>query len=93
MAVNGTLVAAGLPEGPARFNAFALLQARRSYAGTNIGGIMETQEMLDFCAEHDVRPETEIVEAAPEAVAAAWGRVGDGSARYRVVIDTAALTS
>ena len=92
LAVNGTLVAAGLPDGPAHFNAFALLQGRRSYAGTNIGGIRETQEMLDFCAEHDVRPETEIVEAAPEAVAAAWGRVGDGSARYRVVIDTAALT-
>ena len=56
-----------------------------------IGGIPETQEMLDFCAEHEVRPETETVPAEPEAVAAAWERVGDGSARYRVVIDTAPL--
>ncbi|HWD65479.1 MAG TPA: NAD(P)-dependent alcohol dehydrogenase [Solirubrobacteraceae bacterium] len=93
LAVNGTLVSAGLPDGPANFSVFTLMTGRRSYAGTNIGGIKETQEMLDFCAAQDVRPETEIVEAAPEAVASAWGRVGDGSARYRVVIDTAALTS
>ena len=91
LAVNGTLVSAGLPEGPVTFNAFVLLGGRRSYAGTNIGGIAETQEMLDFCAEHDVRPETEVIAAEPEAVAAAWQRVGDGSARYRMVIDTAAL--
>jgi uncharacterized zinc-type alcohol dehydrogenase-like protein len=64
------------------------MTGRRRFSGTNIGGIRETQEMLDFCGEHGVRPEIETVPAEPIAVAEAWGRVGDGTARYRVVIDT-----
>jgi alcohol dehydrogenase (NADP+) len=91
LAVDGTLVTVGLPDAPATVNAFQLMQGRRRFSGTNIGGIRETQEMLDFCAEHDVRPETETVPAEPGAVAAAWERVGDGTARYRVVIDTKPL--
>lgn len=91
VAVEGTLVTVGIPDAPANVNVFPLIAHRRSFSGTNIGGIPETQEMLDFCAEHDVRPEIETVPAEPGAVAAAWERVGGGTARYRVVIDTAGL--
>jgi uncharacterized zinc-type alcohol dehydrogenase-like protein len=91
LAVDGTLVTVGIPDAPASLNAFQLMTGRRRFSGTNIGGIRETQEMLDFCAEHGVRPEIETVPAEPSAVAAAWGRVGDGTARYRAVIDTRLL--
>jgi alcohol dehydrogenase (NADP+) len=91
LAVDGTLVGIGIPDAPATVNAGLLMGQRRRLAGSPIGGIKETQEMLEFCAEHDVRPETETVPAEPSAVASAWDRVGDGSARYRVVIDTAPL--
>jgi alcohol dehydrogenase (NADP+) len=91
LTVNGTLVTVGIPDAPAEVNAFQLMMARRRFSGTNIGGIPETQEMLDFCAEHEVRPEIETVAAEPAAVAEAWARVGEGTARYRVVIDTTAL--
>jgi uncharacterized zinc-type alcohol dehydrogenase-like protein len=88
LAVDGTLVTIGIPDGPATVNPSLLLSQRRRFAGSPIGGIRETQEMLDFCAEHDVRPEIETIPAEPTAVAEAWERIGDGTARYRVVIDT-----
>jgi alcohol dehydrogenase (NADP+) len=91
LAVDGTMVAVGLPDGPTTFNSARLLGGRKSLSGTGIGGIKETQEMLDFCAEHDVRPEIERIEADPAQVATAWERIADGSARYRVVIDTKQL--
>jgi alcohol dehydrogenase (NADP+) len=91
LATGGTLVTVGLPSGPVTVNASLLMQRRRSLSGTNIGGIRETQEMLDFCAAHDVRPTIERVAAEPAAVAEAWDRVAGGTARYRVVIDVAAL--
>lgn len=91
LAVDGALVTIGLPDGPAQVNLGALLGGRKSLSGSAIGGIAETQEMLDFCAEHDVRPEIERIEADPGQVRDAWERVADGSARYRVVIDTAKL--
>ena len=61
--VDGTLVELGIPEHPMEVPAFALALARRSLSGSNIGGIAETQEMLDFCAEHDVTPEIEVIDA------------------------------
>jgi alcohol dehydrogenase (NADP+) len=91
LAVDGALVTVGIPDAPASINASRLIVGRRSFSGTNIGGIRETQEMLDFCAEHNVRPEIETIPAEPEAVAVAWRRIGDGDARYRVVIDTQTL--
>jgi alcohol dehydrogenase (NADP+) len=91
LAVDGTMVTVGIPDGPTTLNASRLLVGRRSLSGTNIGGIPETQEMLDFCAANGVRPETEVIEADPAAVGEAWTRVADGKARYRVVIDTASL--
>jgi alcohol dehydrogenase (NADP+) len=91
LAVDGSMVTVGLPDGPIAVNAGLLMSRRRSLSGTSIGGIRETQEMLDFCAEHDVRPQIETIAAEPSEVAAAWERVANGTARYRVVIDTAAL--
>jgi uncharacterized zinc-type alcohol dehydrogenase-like protein len=68
---------------------FPLAAGRRSLAGSMIGGISETQEMLDFCAEHDVRPEIEVI--APDYINEAYERVLASDVRYRFVIDTASL--
>jgi len=89
--VEGTMVTVGLPESPAEINLLGLLGGRKSLSGTPIGGIRETQEMLDFCAEHGVTPEIEKIGAEPDEVAAAWDRIGSSAARYRVVIDTKGL--
>ena len=91
LAVDGAMVTVGLQDGATTLNAGYLMGGRRSLSGTSIGGIAETQEMLDFCAEHDVRPEIERIEAEPQQVRDAWTRVSDGDARYRVVIDTEKL--
>jgi uncharacterized zinc-type alcohol dehydrogenase-like protein len=87
--VDGTLVELGLPENPMTVPAHGLIGGRRSIAGSLIGGIAETQEMLDFCAEHGVQPEIEIVE--PSYINEAYERVVASDVRYRFVIDTAAL--
>jgi uncharacterized zinc-type alcohol dehydrogenase-like protein len=91
LAVDGTMVTVGLPESPSPVNLGGLMSKRRSLSGTGIGGIPETQEMLDFCAEHEIRPEIEKIEAEPSEVAAAWGRIAASGVRYRVVIDTKGL--
>ena len=91
LAVDGTMVTVGLPEGPGTLGLVGLMSGRRSLSGTGIGGIRETQEMLDFCAEHGITPEIERIEAEPAEVSAAWGRIADSKVRYRVVIDTKAL--
>ncbi|WP_343598879.1 NAD(P)-dependent alcohol dehydrogenase [Mycobacterium sp.] len=87
--VDGTLVELGIPEHPMEVPAFALALMRRSLTGSNIGGIPETQEMLDFCAEHGVTPEIEVIE--PDYVNEAYQRVLASDVRYRFVIDTATL--
>ncbi|MGH3959851.1 NAD(P)-dependent alcohol dehydrogenase [Mycobacterium sp.] len=87
--VDGTLVELGIPEQPMPVPAFALALMRRSLTGSNIGGIPETQEMLDFCAEHNVTPEIEVIEA--DYVNEAYERVLASDVRYRFVIDTATL--
>jgi alcohol dehydrogenase (NADP+) len=69
--------------------AFPLALSRRSLSGSNIGGIAETQEMLDFCAEHDVTPEIELIE--PDYINEAYERVLASDVRYRFVIDTSSL--
>ena len=89
--VNGTLVELGIPEHPMQAHAFPLLSMRRSLAGSMIGGIAETQEMLDFCAEHGVTPEIELV--APDYINEAYERVLASDVRYRFVIDTQSLRS
>ena len=87
--VDGTLVNVGAPSEPFSVPAFSLVPRRRSLAGSTTGGIAEIQEMLDFCAEHGIHPETELVSA--EEVNQAWERVLSADVRYRFVIDTHTL--
>ncbi|MGP4053503.1 NAD(P)-dependent alcohol dehydrogenase [Mycobacterium sp. 4D054] len=87
--LDGTLVELGMPEHPMEVPAGALVFGRRSIAGSLIGGIAETQEMLDFCAEHGVAPEIEIIE--PDDINEAYERVVASDVRYRFVIDTSSL--
>jgi uncharacterized zinc-type alcohol dehydrogenase-like protein len=85
--VNGTLVLLGVPENPSSYQAFSLIGARRSLAGSMIGGIRETQEMLDFCAEHGIGSEIEKISV--DEINEAYDRVVASDVRYRFVIDTA----
>lgn len=87
--VDGTLVELGAPEKPLAVPVFPLIGMRRTLAGSLIGGIPETQEMLDFCADHDVTPEIEVIEAS--YVNEAYERVIASDVRYRFVIDTATI--
>ena len=89
LTLDGTLVELGMPEHPMEVPAGALIFGRRSIAGSLIGGIAETQEMLDFCAAHDVAPEIEVIE--PDYINEAYERVLASDVRYRFVIDTASL--
>lgn len=89
LAINGTLVELGLPEHPIEIPAFAVTANRRSFAGSMIGGIAETQEMLDFCAEHGIGSEIEVIGA--DKINEAYDRVVASDVRYRFVIDTATL--
>jgi uncharacterized zinc-type alcohol dehydrogenase-like protein len=90
LAVDGTLVNVGAPPAPLPVNAMSLIGGRRSFAGSMIGGIAETQEMLDFCAEHGIAAEVEVIRA--DQVNEAYERVLASDVRYRFVIDTATLT-
>lgn len=87
--VDGTLVELGIPEHPMEVPAFPLTLARRSLSGSNIGGIAETQEMLNFCAERGVTPEIELIE--PDYINEAYDRVLASDVRYRFVIDASSL--
>jgi alcohol dehydrogenase (NADP+) len=87
--VDGTLVNVGAPPEPIAVNAFALIVGRHSFAGSMIGGIKETQEMLDFCAEHGLGAEIEVISA--DEIDKAYERVLASDVLYRFVIDTATL--
>jgi uncharacterized zinc-type alcohol dehydrogenase-like protein len=87
LAVDGTLVNVGAPPEPLPVAIFALIPSRRSFAGSAIGGIIETQEMLDFCALHGILPETELISA--DYINEAYERVLNSDVRYRFVIDAA----
>jgi len=87
--LDGALVNVGAPAEPLPVNAFALIGGRRSFAGSMIGGIRETQEMLNFCAEHGLGAEIEVIPA--EKINEAYERVLASDVRYRFVIDTATL--
>ena len=89
LAVDGTLVNVGAPAEPLSLNVFSLIGARRSYAGSMIGGVALTQEMLDFCAEHGIGAEVEVI--AAKQVNEAYARVLASDVRYRFVIDTSTL--
>jgi alcohol dehydrogenase (NADP+) len=85
--LNGTMVNVGAPPDPMPVPVFALMSQRRSWAGSGIGGIRQTQEMLDFCAEHHLGAEIEVISG--EQIDEAWDRVVASDIRYRFVIDTA----
>ncbi len=87
--VDGTFVSVGAPSQPDSVRAFSLISGRRSMAGSPIGGLPETQEMLDFCAAQGVVPEIELIEAGE--VGSAYGRVERSDVRYRFVIDVATI--
>ncbi|MES9523918.1 NAD(P)-dependent alcohol dehydrogenase [Streptomyces capoamus] len=87
--VDGALVNVGAPEEPIALNLFSVIGGRKTLAGSMIGGIRETQEMLDFCAEHGIGAEIELISAAE--VNEAYERVLASDVRYRFVIDTATI--
>jgi uncharacterized zinc-type alcohol dehydrogenase-like protein len=89
LAVDGTLVNVGAPADPLSVNVFSLIGGRRSFAGSMIGGIALTQEMLDFCAQHGIGAEVEVISA--DMVNEAYERVLASDVRYRFVIDTSTL--
>ncbi|ASG22743.1 NAD(P)-dependent alcohol dehydrogenase [Nitrospirillum viridazoti] len=87
--VDGALVVVGVPEEQVPVGAFSLIMGRRSLAGSLIGGIQETQEMLDFCAKHNIISDIETI--AINQVNEAYDRVVASDVRYRFVIDMASL--
>lgn len=89
LALDGTLVELGLPEHPIEVPAGALIGKRRNFSGSMIGGIAQTQEMLEFCAEHGIGAEIEVISA--DEINDAYDRVVASDVRYRFVIDTATL--
>jgi uncharacterized zinc-type alcohol dehydrogenase-like protein len=89
--VDGNLTLVGAPEKPLDVSAFGLIMGRRSLSGSNIGGIAETQEMLDFCATHGITADVEVIPAAK--INEAYDRMLKSDVRYRFVIDSASLAS
>ncbi|MDQ1622181.1 MAG: alcohol dehydrogenase [Actinomycetota bacterium] len=89
LSLDGALVNVGAPAEPLPVNVFSLILGRRSFAGSAIGGIRETQEMLDFCAEHRLGAEIEVIPA--NKINDAYERVLASDVRYRFVIDTSSL--
>ncbi|HVW79101.1 MAG TPA: NAD(P)-dependent alcohol dehydrogenase [Alloacidobacterium sp.] len=87
--VDGSLVVVGIPEKPNEIASFSLILGRRSLAGSAIGGIAETQEMLDFCGKHNITSDIELIPI--QKVNEAFERVVKSDVRYRFVIDMASL--
>jgi uncharacterized zinc-type alcohol dehydrogenase-like protein len=86
---DGTMVLLGVPEKAPEVHAFSLIMGRRSLAGSLIGGIAETQEMLDFCGSHGVASDIELIPASK--INEAYERMIKGDVRYRFVIDASTL--
>ena len=86
---NGTHVLVGLPSQPLEIPPFSIVGGRKSVAGSSIGGIPETQEMLDYCAEHNIVSDIELIDI--KDINTAYERMIKGDVRYRFVIDMATL--
>ena len=89
LGTNGTMVCVGAPPTPAQIPAFNLIFGRKSIGGSLIGGLPETQEMLDYCAEHNIVSDVEVI--AMKDINEAYERMLKGDVRYRFVIDMATL--
>lgn len=87
--VDGSLALVGAPEHPLPVAAFSLIPARRSFSGSMIGGIAETQEMLDFCGKHNIVSDIEMINI--QQINEAYERLLKGDVKYRFVIDMASL--
>lgn len=85
LGLRGTMVVVGVPEAPAAVHSTSLIFGNKSLAGSLIGGIPETQEMLDFCAEHGIVSEIELI--TPDRIEEAYDRTIKSDVRYRFVID------
>ena len=88
---DGNITLVGAPEKPLDIAAFSLIMARRSLSGSSIGGIPETQEMLDFCGEHNITADVEVIPI--QKVNEAYDRLLKSDVKYRFVIDMASLKS
>jgi uncharacterized zinc-type alcohol dehydrogenase-like protein len=89
--VDGNLTVVGAPEKPHAISAFSLIMGRRSLSGSPIGGIAETQEMLDSCAQHNITADVEVIPI--QKVNEAYDRMAKGDVKYRFSIDMASLKS
>ncbi|MCW3467477.1 NAD(P)-dependent alcohol dehydrogenase [Chitinophaga nivalis] len=87
--LDGTMICLGAPPVPSAVPAFNLITGRRSIAGSLIGGIRETQEMLDYCAEHNIVSDVEVINI--QDINDAYERMLKGDVKYRFVIDIASL--
>lgn len=88
---DGSLAIVGVPEHPLPVAAFSIIGGRKSFAGSSIGGIKETQEMLDFCGKHNIVSDIEIIKI--QQINEAYERLLKGDIKYRFVIDMASLNS
>ena len=86
---DGSVVLVGLPPEQLSVGAFGLVHGRRSFSGSNIGGIAETQEMLDFCAKHNITADIELIKI--QQVNEAFDRLQKGDVKYRFVVDMKSL--
>ncbi len=89
LTLDGTLVNVGTPAEPVSLSVINLIGHRRSYAGSMIGGIRETQEMLEFCAKHSITPKIEVISA--DQIDEAYQRVLASDVKYRFVIDISTM--
>jgi uncharacterized zinc-type alcohol dehydrogenase-like protein len=88
---DGNIVMVGAPEKPLALSVFGLIMARRSFSGSPIGGIAETQEMLDFCGKHNITSDVEVIPI--QKVNEAYERLLKADVKYRFSIDMASLKS
>jgi len=91
LARDGNITLVGAPPKPLGVSAFALIGGRRSLSGSNIGGIAETQEMLDFCGEHNITADVEVIPI--QKINEAYERLLKSDVKYRFAIDMASLKS
>ena len=87
--IDGTLVLVGVPPASLEVHPFSIITGRRKLGGSMIGGIKETQEMLDYCAKHDIMSDVEVIPI--QQINSAYERMLKGDVRYRFVIDMATL--
>lgn len=89
LSTNGVHICVGAPPTPSQIHSFSLIMGRKSLAGSLIGGIPETQEMLDYCAEHNIVSDIELIDI--KDINNAYGRMLKSDVKYRFVIDMATL--